>query len=266
MTNVWHLGPPPLQRALHALPLTAWRFYPVTGSTNDEALAWATAGAPEGCFVLAEEQTRGRGRQGNRWWSRPAAALTFTFIARPLPGERLYPGRFTAWGAIAVAETLEALGLSPALKWPNDVLLEGRKVAGVLAEAAWEGERPAAVVVGLGVNLAPEALPPPGATDFPAGCVADALGFSPPRWEFLVAVLRRMLWWRYRLSSPAFLQAWESRLAYRGQCVQAGQVRGVLLGLDAHGGLRLRLPSGHTQTLYALEGHLRLVDSQPKLP
>ena len=266
MTGGWHLGPPALQQALRALPLAAWRFYPVTGSTNDEALAWAGAGAPEGCLVLAERQTRGRGRQGNRWWSHPAAALTFTFIARPLPGEQPYLARFTAWAAVALAEALEALGLSPSLKWPNDVLLEGRKIAGVLAETAWEGERAAAVVVGLGVNLAREALPPAGAADFPAGCVADALGSPPPRWGFLAALLRRMVWWRYRLATPAFLRAWESRLAYRGQGVRAGEVRGVLLGLDARGGLRLRLPSGDVHTLYALQGHLRPVDSQPKLP
>ncbi len=266
MTIGWHLGPAPLQRALRALPLVAWRFYPVTGSTNDEALTWAAVGAPEGCLVLAEEQTRGRGRGGSRWWSRPEAALTFTFIARPLPAERPYLGRFTAWGAVALAEALEALGLNPAIKWPNDVLLAGRKVAGVLAETTWEGERPAAVVVGLGVNLAPEATPPPGVADFPAGCVADALGFPPPRWDFLATLLHRLLRWRYRLATPAFLQAWESRLAYRGQRVQVGETVGVLVGLDPQGGLRLRLPSGKVQTLYSVQGHLRPVDSPTKLP
>ncbi len=266
MTANWHLGPPALQRELRALPLTAWRFYPVTGSTNDEALAWAAAGAPEGCLVLAERQTRGRGRGGNRWWSHPTAALTSTFIARPLPGEQPYLPRFTAWAAVALAEALETLGLSPTLKWPNDVLLEGRKIAGVLAETVWEGERPAAVAVGVGVNLAPEALPPVGVADFPAGCIADVLGFPPPRWGFLAKVLRRMLAWRHRLATPAFLQAWEARLAYRGQRVHAGSTQGVLLGLDDRGGLRLRLPSGDIHTLYALQGHLRPVDSQAKLP
>ncbi len=262
----WHLGPPALQQALHGFPLPAWRYYPVTGSTNDNALAWASAGAPEGCLVLAARQTRGRGRQGNRWWSHPEAALTFTLIARPLPAERPHLTRFTAWGAVALAEALEALGLAIAIKWPNDILLKGRKIAGVLAETVWEGSRPAAVVVGLGVNLAAEAVPPPETTDFPAGSIADALGAPPPRWGFLVAVLRQMLRWRYRLTAPGFLQAWEARLAYRGRTVRAGSTTGVLLGLDARGGLRLRLPSGEIGTCHALRGHLRPVDSHTELP
>ena len=262
----WTLGPPSLQKALRRLLLPAWRFYAVTGSTNDDALVWAADGAPEGCLVVAGQQTRGRGRQGNRWWSHPEAALTFTLVARPLPAERPHLPRFTAWGAVALAETLEALGLAAEVKWPNDVLVAGRKIAGVLAETVWEGDRPAAVVMGLGVNLAPEAVPPPEAVDFPAGCVADALGVSPSRWELLMLLLHRLQWWRYRLATTAFLQAWEGRLAYRGQRVQAGDAVGILLGLDDRGGLRLRLPSGEIHTHYALTGHLRPVDSESKLP
>ena len=259
----WHLGTPALQNALRGLPLPAWRFYPRTGSTNDEALAWAARGAPEGCLVLAEEQTRGRGRQGSRWWSHPEAALTLTLIARPLPSETDHLPRFTAWAAVALAETLAAAHALPAeVKWPNDVLVNGHKVAGVLAEAVWEGDRAAAVVVGVGVNLAPESVPPAEAVDFPAGSLADALGHTPPRWPLLAAFLRRMLHWRYRLHTPAFLQAWENRLAYRGRTVRAGEHVGVLLGLDARGGLRLRLLNGKTHTVFAFSGHLRAVDSR----
>ncbi len=259
----WHLGTPALQRALRCLPLPAWRFYPRTGSTNDEALAWADRGAPEGCLVLAEEQTRGRGRQGNRWWSHPEAALTFTLIARPLPHETAHLLRFTAWAAVALAETLAAAhGLPAEVKWPNDVLVKGRKVAGVLAEAVWENDRATAVVVGVGVNLAPESVPPPEMVDFPAGSLADALGHTPPRWPLLADFLWRMLHWRYRLHTTAFLQAWESRLAYRGRTVRANRLMGVLLGLDARGGLRLRLPDGEVRTVFSLKEHLRAVDSR----
>ncbi len=259
----WHLGTPALQNALRGLPLPAWRFYPRTGSTNDEALAWAARGAPEGCLVLAEEQTRGRGRQGSRWWSHPEAALTLTLIARPLPQEAAHLPRFTVWAAVALAETLTAAYALPTeVKWPNDVLVNGRKVAGVLAEAVWEGNRAVAVVVGVGVNLAPESVPPPEVVDFPAGSLADTLGHTPPRWSLLAAFLRHMLRWRYRLHTRPFLHAWESRLAYRGHTVRAGNLIGVLLGLDAHGGLRLRLPNGEVRTVFAFSGHLRAVDSR----
>ena len=260
---LWHLGPSSLQQALRALPLPAWRYYAVTGSTNDEALAWAEAGAAEGCLVVAEAQTRGRGRSGRRWWTHPEAALALSVIARPLPGEQAALHRFTAWGAVALAEMLrETYRLPAEVKWPNDVLLQGRKVAGVLAEAVWEGDLPAAVVVGIGLNLAPESVPSAGAVDFPAGCVADALGAVPPRWPMLAALLQAMWRWRYRLHSVEFVQAWERYLAYRGQTVQAGAVSGVLMGLDADGRLRLRLPAGEERSLVALEGHLRTVDSQ----
>jgi len=248
---------------LHALPLPAWRFYPVTASTNDEALAWAALGAPEGSVVVAETQTSGRGRAGRRWLSHPDAGLAFSVIARPLPGEALHLSRFTAWGAVALAEALEEVyGVRAQVKWPNDVLLHGRKIAGVLAEAVWEGDSPVAVVVGIGLNLAPESVPPAEAVDFPAGCVADAVGHPPPRWPTLAALLRHMLAWRYRLRSRAFLRTWERRLAYRGQMVRAGETVGVLAGLDARGGLRLRLPTGEERTLFALDGHVRAVDSQ----
>ncbi len=254
----WHLGPPPLRAALHRLPLCAWRYWPTVGSTNDEALRWLDAGAPEGCLTLADEQTQGRGRGARRWWTPPGAALAFSLVVRPLPHEQPHLPRFTAWAAVALAETLaHDYGLQPQVKWPNDVLLGGRKVAGVLAEARWEGEHLRGVVVGVGVNLAPQAVPPASALDFPATSVAHALGDSPPRWRLLAALLRRMMAWRFRLGSRAFLQAWEARLAYRGQMVYANGHLGRLHGLDNQGRLRLQLPSGAWLTLSALQGHLR---------
>ncbi len=253
---VWNLGPEALQKAISPLFLPAWRFYPQVDSTNDAALAWAWAGAPDGALVVAGEQTRGRGRRGRRWWSHPEAGLAFTIVARPLDGEEKAAARFTAWGAVALVEVLTALGVDAAVKWPNDVLLNGRKVAGVLAEAVWRGERLEAVVVGVGVNLAPQAVPPPEAVDFPAASVADGLGHAPARWDFLARVLTRLAWWRPRLRSEAFLRAWEARLAYRGQQVQAGEAQGMLLGLEADGGLRLQ-KGGAVQVIYALTGHLR---------
>lgn len=252
----WHLGPQALQRHLAALPLPAWRFYPVIASTNDAGLAWAAQGAAEGCLVLAEAQTQGRGRNGRRWWSAPRASLTMSLIVRPLPQEHAYLSRLTAWAAVALAETLEQkYHLQPAIKWPNDVLLNGRKVAGILAETLWVGEKPHAMVVGIGVNLATQAIPPKA--DFPATSLAHVLGAPPDAWALLAALLRRLLAWRYHLASTAFLKAWETRLAYRGEMVHINGRQARLLGLDEQGGLRLRYLDGQTVSVYALPGHLR---------
>ncbi len=111
----------------------AWRHLPTTGSTNDEAAAWARAGAPAGAVVVADAQTRGRGRLGRRWHSPSGASLYFSVVLRPpLPPHRVPP--LTLAAGVAVAEALTALDITPQLKWPNDVLLDGKKVAGILTE------------------------------------------------------------------------------------------------------------------------------------
>ncbi len=259
--------PPPqaVQAALQGLPLSAWWFFPRLDSTNAYGLAWAEAGAPDGCLVLAEEQTHGRGRLGRRWYTPPGAALALTLVLRPLPPEQPYLNRWAVWGGLAVALALErVVGLRPRLKWPNDVLLGGRKVAGVLAEALWQGQRPAAVALGIGVNIAPQAVPPAAAVDFPAGSVAQAAGAAVDRWALLRATLEALLAWRTQVPTPAFLTAWEERLAYRGQRVRAllpdgRALHGTVLGLTPQGMLRLATPQGQ-QVLPASVTHLRPED------
>ena len=262
--------PPPdeIQAALHGLPLGAWVYFPQTGSTNAYALAWAEAGAPDGCLVLADEQTQGRGRLGRRWYTPPGAALAFTLVLRPLPPEQPHLSRWAVWGGLAVTLALErTLGLRPRLKWPNDVLLSGRKVAGVLAETLWQGDRPQAVALGIGVNITPQAVPPAASVDFPAGCVAEATDAPVNRWALLRAILQDLLAWRTRVPTPAFLAAWEARLAYRGERVTAtlpdgATLRGTVLGLTPQGGLRLQTPQGE-RIIPASVAHLRPEKGEP---
>src|SRR5579871_4891908 len=126
-----------LRAALGARP---FRFEPQVGSTNNIAHDWALTGAPSGSVVLTEEQLTGRGRFGRGWSAPPGMALLMSVILRPrIAGNRL--ARLTMVGAVAVGEVLE--GIAPgqvSLKWPNDVWLAGRKVAGVLPEAIWQGD------------------------------------------------------------------------------------------------------------------------------
>ena len=173
VTSQWvDLERPPLPGRALAVALlrdggfvTDLRVVPVTGSTNDDVLALARAGAPEGLVLVAEEQTGGRGRLDRGWASPPRAGLTFSVLLRP-PGS--VPAHRRTWlpllAGVAVRQAVERLGeVETRLKWPNDVLLGPRrgKVAGILAQADQ-----AAVVVGIGLNVGTRR------TELPAGATS----------------------------------------------------------------------------------------------
>lgn len=130
-------------------------------STNDRALEWARAGAPHGALVSADLQRAGRGRRGRAWSSAPGEGLTFSVIVRP---DAL--GLADGFGALALAvgvglrEALAPLLPGLTLKWPNDLLHRGMKLAGILCEARWQAGRADALIVGVGLNVHQRALPP----------------------------------------------------------------------------------------------------------
>lgn len=132
------------------------RHFDDTGSTNDDAATWARSGAPHGAIVTADVQHAGRGRRGRTWSSPPGANIYASVVLRPPPVS-------AGFGALAL---VVALGLRQGLsdvprltiKWPNDLLLQGRKVAGILCECRWMGEQPE-VVVGFGINVHPQRFP-----------------------------------------------------------------------------------------------------------
>src|SRR5664279_6508775 len=115
----------PLQSILTGLPLGGLRYFDSIGSTNDDALAWARAGAPDFSLVVADAQTAGRGRLLRRWITNPGSALAFSLVLRPSTQESECLPRFSPLGAVAVRQALADLfGLPAEIKWPNDVLLE----------------------------------------------------------------------------------------------------------------------------------------------
>ena len=133
-----------------------------TGSTNADVMRLARAGAPEGLVIAAECQTDGRGRQGRRWHSEPGAALMFSLLVRPRSVAQASLGWLPLLAGVATATAVRSLtGVQACLKWPNDVLIDEGKLAGILAERSGE-----AVVVGIGLNLLgrPDSLPVPTAT------------------------------------------------------------------------------------------------------
>ena len=160
------LDRPPLRsRALQrALEPDGWRLevLPAVGSTNAVVVERARAGEPAGLVVVTEHQVAGRGRLDRTWVSPPRAGLTLSVLLRPdLPAAR-WPW-LPLWGGVAVARTLrEQTGVDAVLKWPNDVLVGGRKLCGLLAEVP----APGAVVLGIGLNVTTRAdeLPRPDAT------------------------------------------------------------------------------------------------------
>jgi BirA family biotin operon repressor/biotin-[acetyl-CoA-carboxylase] ligase len=253
-----------LETALAGLPIQKIRYFERLGSTNDEAARWAEQGAPDPALVAADEQTAGKGRLGRSWITPPGAALAFSLILRPKAEQEPVLARWSALGALAVCEALRELyALQAEIKWPNDVLVERCKVAGVLAEAAWSGEGATSLVLGIGINVAPvsvsEANLPKSALIFPAACIEEFLPRPVERLQLLRHVLERAFAWRERLAEPEFISAWEELLAFRDEWIQifAGAAHpgaggpaqssgsdpailvGKILGLAQDGALRL---------------------------
>ena len=252
-----------LQALLSDLPLGSVRYFATVGSTNDLAARWAEAGAPDLSLVAADEQTAGRGRLNRRWITPPGSALAFSLILKEASKADIL--RYTALGALAVCDALNA-ALPPMLpaqiKWPNDVIATRRKLAGVLAEAHWQGETLTAVILGIGINVAPPSVPPDEQLNYPATCVEAVVENAVDRWGLLHAVLDRLLTWRRRLGSTEFVMAWGARLAFRGEWVQVsfeGQppLEGQVLGLTADGRLRLRDRQGALHELNGGELNVR---------
>jgi BirA family biotin operon repressor/biotin-[acetyl-CoA-carboxylase] ligase len=240
------------------------RYYETTGSTNDVALAWATDGAPDLSLVAADGQTQGRGRGGHSWFTPPGSALAFSLVLRPRREETARVPLFSALGALVVARTLEDIGLTPQIKWPNDILLNRRKICGILAESVWLGESVESIVLGIGVNVSPESIPPAETLSFPATSLESETSQSLDRLSLLRNILSALVEWRPRLGTVEFLKAWEERLAFRGEAVclweEGMPLRtGRISGLERDGGLRLRGENGESFVVQFGEVHLRPV-------
>jgi len=232
----------------------------VTDSTNDDALAAARAGAPHGALFVTEEQRRGRGRRGNAWHAAPGEALLFSLVLRPaIPLERASSLALVAGLAVraAVARGLTLAGITTRaeVKWPNDVLVGDKKVAGVLVESHVRGDTLGAVVVGVGLNVGRLSLPEEVAVHASSLLL---LGATVPREELLVEILKEL---DVRLRGLGSKQIpWSSLAeelrafdALQGKRVRVGTLEGTAVGVDAFGNLELldaarvthKVTSGH---------------------
>lgn len=238
------------------------QYFASVTSTQDLVRAAANAGAAEGLAVAAGEQTAGRGRAGRTWWSPPTGGIYLSVLLRPdLPGEQVpwLTMCMTLGAADAVAATC---GLRPDIKWPNDLELEGRKLAGILAEGAFSGDRLDYVVVGLGLNANIDFDSQPELRAV-ATSLQQALGYAVDPNALLAEVLNcveaRYLAMRRGVSPVA---AWAARLVTLGRPVVAQASDGRrLAGLASRvlpdGALCIRLDDGTEEIVRAVDVTLR---------
>lgn len=219
-------------------------------STNAEAFRRAAAGEPPLLAVWARSQGKGRGRHGRRWHSPPGNLYVSLLLPPPAPGAAAAGAAFRA--GVSVAEAVRsAAGVDARLKWPNDVVVGGRKVAGILAETS-SGDAPGPVVVGTGVNLASH----PGDVDRPATSLAaeGAPGISPE--SLLECYLGRFARWRDEAWGRV-LERWRGLAYGLGAPLRirlgAGETAGRFAGIDGDGALLLELPGGARRRVTAGE-------------
>jgi BirA family transcriptional regulator, biotin operon repressor / biotin---[acetyl-CoA-carboxylase] ligase len=246
------------------------RHYRLTDSTNTRARELAEAGAPGGTVVTAREQTAGRGRQGRVWTAPEGKALLYSAILRPLDQRHLLLPLSVPLAVCAAAEALRP-GAKCQVKWPNDVWLDGRKLAGILIEAkpqdGW-----AVIGIGLNLSIAPDEFPPdlrqPAVSLFDAdrgtrgrsrrSLPAVAPAGPPPSSSTVAEVLNRHLDSWVWADNEEILAEWRRRDGLRGREVSWEEGSGVADGIDDRGNLVVVVPGGGRVSLGAGEVQLRL--------
>jgi BirA family transcriptional regulator, biotin operon repressor / biotin---[acetyl-CoA-carboxylase] ligase len=224
-----------------------FQFFPSIHSTNTAAQNWVNAGAVHGSVVVADEQVQGRGRLARTWQTPPGQAIAMSLILRrPFS----YPEieRLTMGHSLAVAETLMQRTTRPIrLKWPNDILLHGKKVCGILLELLWQGNHLNAVIVGIGVNVR---------VDFSSNPILKNIATSLEthtdqtiwRAELIRDILQRIDHWLDNLMATTLVHRYRNLLSTLGTTVHLktsfGQVVGVAEDVDPAGALWVRLESG----------------------
>lgn len=220
-------------------------------STNDEARLLGQKGTPGGLVLLALEQTAGRGRRGAAWFAPTGESLAFSILVKPDEPKALWP-RLALASGLAVAEAVESFGLAAGIKWPNDVWIRGRKVAGILVEAGNDF-----AVVGIGINVSSAAFPSEIAE------IATSLGIesdlAPRRHEVLQAIIGRFAI-RHRQIGRDFdelLAAVRERCVLTGHPVSlttsSGPRQGTVEGIAPDGALVLRTATGLENLIQADE-------------
>jgi len=233
-------------------------YFHAIDSTNSKAYELALAGAEEGEVVIAESQEKGRGRLGRKWFSPPFLNLYLSVILRPkIPPHQA--SLITLMAAVATADAVQKLSkLSPSIKWPNDILLEGRKVAGLLNEIHSETDRIHFVILGIGVNLNMGARMFSKEIREVATSLKKEMGQVISRKAFLQALLLELeMWYEIFLKEGALpvLKAWRDRAQIEGRSVKVTSLgetlSGIAVDIDSDGALILETRDGEQKRIVA---------------
>lgn len=232
--------------------------FSLTDSTNTKAFELALHGAPEGAVVVAEGQRKGKGRLGRKWESPKGVNIYASIVLRP----RIAPpaaSQLTLLAAIATARAIEKTAkILPDVKWPNDILIRGRKVAGILTEIDSEADIVNFIVIGIGidVNMGRDSLPADVAKV--ATSLKEEMGKSFERVILIQELFRQMEKWYEVYKAEGFgpiITEWERLSIMAGKYIRVSFLKeskeGVALGLDTDGALLLRLPTGKIERIVA---------------
>ncbi|HDP79385.1 MAG TPA: biotin--[acetyl-CoA-carboxylase] ligase [Spirochaetes bacterium] len=238
--------------------VAGYHYLQETGSTNHEAAVLADQGAPEGTIVIAERQTRGRGRRERNWYSPAGKNIYFSLILRPSISPAQAP-KLTLLAAVAAAETLSVLtGLDVRIKWPNDLLVGDRKIAGILTEmsAGMEAVNHVIMGIGLNINTPPESFPDE-IRDIATSLRAET-GGDFPRALVLGTLLESLeLYYHLFLSGgfPNILVRWKELSGIVGKKIQVNgvnsRVAGTVLDVDGDGVLLLKDDEGLVHRIFS---------------
>ncbi|MBI1745543.1 MAG: biotin--[acetyl-CoA-carboxylase] ligase [Acidobacteria bacterium] len=263
-------------RIERALDRSSWfrgkiHYYHSVDSTNTVALAQAARGDPEASVYVADGQLQGRGKLGRSWYSKPGAGIYASILLRPNIEPRRIP-LLTLLAAVVVVEAIaqvlqeavrcELMDNSPPaldIKWPNDVLLNGRKFCGILSEMVLLGNDTKHAVVGLGLNVHQDSFPPP--LDVSATSLFIETGRHFGRADVLAAILKKFETWYIDFSQRRFdkvISRWSELSTYAGgrnvTVEKEGRaISGVTRGLDRSGALLLERANGSIETIVAGE-------------
>lgn len=238
-------------------------YYDSTDSTNNRARQLAEEGAPHGTLVVADSQTAGKGRRGRHWEAPDGTGIWMTLILRP-DMEPQSASMLTLVAAMAVAEAIRHItGLEAVIKWPNDIVCNGKKAVGILTEMSTEAEWIRYVIVGIGINVNMEAFP--GDLGQTATSLKLELGCSVKRSPLIGAVMKAFEKYYAMFEADGDLSgmvdtynAWSANAGRQVRVLDpAGEYRGEALGIDSQGALLVKCSEGEVKSVISGEVSVR---------